>query len=96
MLDRDNAGDQYEPEPSIVKPRDVQHRTPATPQTKSPNLAVKKHTNARDGERSLGFNSRILGVSKLICPQCAIEALVEPGVNIICGNCRVWMQVDEA
>lgn len=42
------------------------------------------------------FNSHIHGVSRLICPQCAIEALVMPETNIICGNCRVWMQVDHS
>lgn len=42
------------------------------------------------------FNSRILGVSKLSCPQCATEALVEFETNLICGSCKTAMQVDNS
>jgi hypothetical protein len=40
------------------------------------------------------FNSRILGVTRLVCPQCESEALVMPETNVICGDCRVWMRVE--
>lgn len=43
-----------------------------------------------------GLNSRIFGVTKLACPECAAEALVEQGTNLICGRCKVWMQLDES
>ena len=42
------------------------------------------------------FNTHIMGVTRLICPSCASEALVMPETNVICGNCKIWMQADKA
>ena len=42
------------------------------------------------------FNSHIMGVTRLVCPNCASEALVLPETNVICGNCKIWMQADKA
>lgn len=94
--------------PAARLPVGVQHEAATPPVTKLPENGhgllprVEKHAAESDGERSktsdlsAGFNSRISGVSKLTCPQCASEALVMPETNIICGNCRVWMQVDHS
>jgi hypothetical protein len=100
---------QEAPAPAAVGlPPSVQPEVSALPPGKSPGTGyglspgIEKHAVAKEGDRSktsdlpAGFNSRILGVSKLICPQCATEALVVPETNIICGNCRVWMQVDNS
>lgn len=63
---------------------------------------VEKNTEMREDERteepdlSAGFNSRIPGVSKLACPRCDTEALVVPETRIICGDCKVPMQVDKS
>ncbi|MDO9010928.1 MAG: hypothetical protein Q7U78_03845 [Gallionella sp.] len=65
-------------------------------------LVLENSPILREGERSeksdlsTGFNSRIPGVSKLACPQCDTEALVVPETNIICGDCKVLMQVEKS
>lgn len=83
---------------------EVSAPSPAQSPEKNEGLSrrVEKHTEARELERAkksalpASFNSRIPGVSKLACPQCDTEALVVPETRIICGDCKVPMQVDRS
>ncbi len=105
-----DAGVRYEASasPATSLSAGVRYEESALPITKSPEKAVvyplaSKNTPApREGERSeefdllAGFSSRIPGVSKLACPECDTEALVVPETNVICGDCKVSMQVDKS